>query len=168
VQARLASANIMDFGCAVHTAADFYAHSLYAHVIDPVGGRLPLYDPAAPIKPGAREDEVFDRTRFSINNPRPALTESQTRSYWRGKLVSGQWWRWYTSYPDDLKSATQLGPRRCLPDHDLIAVDDAASEDKPNHLYPAKAVYNAQFALRRDAAVRHVRSLYRQWKQAHG
>src|SRR5262249_51261919 len=121
---RLATGNVSDLGYACHTVADFYAHSLYAHVVARGREPLPLYNPAQPINPGTAQDEVFDRSRFSINNDQPALTEEQTRAYWKGRLITGQWWRWFATYPNDIQKPSVLEPRRCLPDHDLLAVDD--------------------------------------------
>jgi hypothetical protein len=167
IQQRLNTGKLNDLGRACHTAADFYAHTLYAHVVDPVAGELPLYNPARPVDPGARQDAVFDRARFSINNARPALTEAQTRAYWQGQVISGQWWRWYATYPNDLQTPPQLNARRCLPDHDLLAVDARSAKNNPAHLYPTQAVFNQQFALRQNAAERHVTALYRDWCRRH-
>lgn len=167
IQDRLATGDVCDLGCACHAAADFYAHSLYAHVVAPVGGQLPLYDPSQPMDPGAKQDAVFDRARFSINNDTPALTEAQTRAYWRGQLISGQWWRWYATYPNDIQEPKVLAPRRCLPDHDLLAVDKRVTKVDPQHLYPTVAAYNHQFALRKNAAERHVRALFNAWYAKH-
>lgn len=167
VQTRLDSGDSRDLGFACHTVGDFYAHSLYAHVVEPVADQLPLYDPAQPVNPGAKQDEVFDRAKFSINNDAPALNEAQTRAFWQGKLVSGQWWRWYTTYPDEIQTKQELAPRRCLPDHDLLAVDAKSSENNPKHLYPTKAAYNRQFDLRKNAAERHVRALFLTWYARH-
>ena len=163
IQQRLDSGDVSDLGRACHTVADFYAHSLYAHIVQPVAGKLPLYNPAHPINPGARQDAVFDRSKFSINNNKPVLSEAQTRTYWQGKLITGQWWRSFTTYPNDIQTPKVLGPRRCLPDHDLLAVDDTSTSDNPRHLYPTKGAYNAQFDLRKDAAERHVRALFLDW-----
>jgi hypothetical protein len=165
---RLSSGRVGDLGRACHAVADFYAHSLFAHVVAPVGGRLPLYDPGHPPNPGTKQDAVFNRAKFSINNSAPTLSEAATRAYWQGKLISGQWWRAYSTYPNDIQSPKTLGPRRCLPDHDLLAVDDLTTRDKPEHLYPTKAKYNQQFVLRKNAAERHVRSLFLDWYAQHG
>ncbi len=167
IQQRLASGDVGDLGLACHAVADFYAHSLYGHVVAPIAGKLPLYDPAQPINPGAKQDAVFSRTRFSINNDKPALSEAQTRTYWQGKLISGQWWRSFTTYPNDIQTPPVLGPRRCLPDHDLLAVDDRSAADNPKHLYPTMAAYNAQFDLRKSAAERHVRAVFVVWYAKH-
>jgi hypothetical protein len=167
IQRRLESGDLGDLGRACHAVADFYAHSLYAHIVPPVSGKLPLYDPAHPVDPGAKQNAVFDRSRFSINNDQPALTEAQTRAYWQGKLISGQWWRGFTTYPNDIQTPPALDPRRCLPDHDLLAVDDESTKDNPKHLYATKAAFNRQFALRKSAAERHVRAVFLDWHARH-
>ncbi len=167
IRLRLASGSVGDLGRACHAIADFYAHTMYAHVVAPVDGKLPLYEASQPINPGSKQDVVFDRSKFSINNDKPMLTEAKTRSHWSGKLISGQWWRDYTTYPNDIQNAVELDPRRCLPDHDLLAVDDLVSQGKAGHLYPTKAAYNAQFALRHDAAARHVRAAFLAWRALH-
>ena len=168
IHQRLGTGDVGDLGRACHAVADFYAHSLYAHVQPATGGDLPLYDPARPVNPGSKQDAVFDRKKFSINNAKPPLDEPATRAFWKGKLISGQWWRNYSTYPDDIQSPTLLGPRRCLPDHDLLAVDDQTSADKPEHLYPTKQAFNDQFNLRKHAAERHVRAIFLDWSQKHG
>jgi hypothetical protein len=167
IQQRLATGSVTDLGLACHTVADFYAHTLYGHVTDPVSGQLPIYDPAHPINPGNEQDAAFDRSRFSINNDEPALTEPETRAYWQGRLISGQWWRWYSTYPNEIQSPQQLNPRRCLPDHDVLAVDAKATKNNPQHLYPTLAEFNRQFALRKSAAERHVRAVFLDWYAKH-
>ncbi len=168
INQRLDTGDVGDLGRACHAVADFYAHSLYAHVVPATGGDLPLYDPAHPVNPGSRQDAVFDRNKFSINNDKPVFKDdSETRAFWKGKLISGQWWRDYSTYPDDIQTPKLLGPRRCLPDHDLLAVDDQTSADKPDHLYPTKQAFNDQFALRQHTAERHVRAIFLDWRAKH-
>jgi hypothetical protein len=168
IHERLATGDVGDLGRACHAVADFYAHTLYGHVIAPVGGKLPLYDPSQPVNPGNKQDAVFDRAKFSINNKNPLYkTDAETRAHWQGKLISGQWWRSFTTYPDDIQNPEELDPRRCLPDHDLLAVDDEATADNPAHLYSTKEAYNDQFKLRKSAAERHVRAVFLDWRAKH-
>jgi hypothetical protein len=82
-------------------------------------------------------------------------------------LVSGQWWRWFATYPNDIQTSAELAPRRCLPDHDYLAVDATSTKDNPKHLYPTKAAYNLQFDLRQRAAERHVRAVFLDWRAKH-
>lgn len=167
IQQRLDSGSVGDLGRACHTVADFYAHTFYAQVAGVVAGQLPLYIPQSAVDPGTRQDAAFDRTKFTINNSNPAMDESQTRACWQGKLISGQWWRWYATYPDDLQTPAQLDPRRCLPDHDVVAVDDECTQANLAHFYSTQAVFNQQFALRKNAAERHVRQIFKDWCDRH-
>lgn len=61
---------------------DFYAHSLYAHVVPATGGHLPLYDPSHPVNPGSRQDAMFDRNKFTINNDKPVFKDASLWSHW--------------------------------------------------------------------------------------
>jgi hypothetical protein len=158
VQERLASGLLTDFGLAAHAIGDFYAHSLYAHCV-PQGpdGLLPLYDPLSPPDP---VHFVYD---FS-NLPVPGCNQDvqAAADLWKGLLISGQWWRWYTTYPDELETDAELAKRRCLPDHDALAVDSRTCPDA-HRLYPSVQQYRRQYQLRLDAAIRHVRQEARAW-----
>ncbi|MCC7386753.1 MAG: transglutaminase family protein [Deltaproteobacteria bacterium] len=163
VRERLASRSLGDFARAAHAIADFYAHSMYGHFADRRGasGPLVLYDPA---RPPPRDRLVYDFTPFEL----PGCTSADARSAadrWQGKLISGQWWRWYTTYPDELQTKAELAIRRCLPDHDVLAVD-GPKPHSDQHLYgddPAK--HEEQFLLRRHAAAEHVHQAYLEWKR---
>ncbi len=158
VRERLDAGAITEFGLAAHAIGDFYAHSLYAHCVPPgADGLLPLYNPASPPDPACF---VYD---FS-NLPIPGCTESvaAANDLWQGRLISGQWWRWYTSYPDELETEAQLAPRRCLPDHDAVAVD-AGTCPEAHRLYPRVQHYKRQYRLRLEAATRHVRQEALAW-----
>ena len=82
---------------------------------------------------------------------------------WNGKIISGQWWRWFTSYPNDIQNPAELNPRRCLPDHDMLAVD-GPTKHSTQHIYTDDAKYQEQFALRKRAAVEHIRKVYEAWR----
>lgn len=158
VQKRLASNAIADFALAAHAIGDFYAHSFYAHCVPPgADGLLPLYDPAAPPDP---RNFVYD----FLNLPIPGCAQSAQAAadLWQGRLISGQWWRWYTAYPDELETEPQLALRRCLPDHDAVAVDSRTCPDT-HRLYPTVQQYKRQYQLRLDAAIRHVRQEAQTW-----
>jgi hypothetical protein len=158
VRSRLASGRLRDFALAAHAIGDFYAHSFYAHCVPTAGdGRLPLYDPSHPPDP--------QRFAYDFSNlPRPGCSKSaaEAATLWRGRLISGQWWRWYTTYPDELESETELAPRRCLPDHDAVAVDSRTAADSMK-LYATVREYKRQYDLRVDAAIRHVRQEAQEW-----
>jgi hypothetical protein len=74
--------------------------TLYADVADrQPDGSLVLYDPSSGIP---AEKLVYDFTKYpELRDCKKAVADAA--AFWRGKLVSGQWWRWYTSFPDELK-----------------------------------------------------------------
>ena len=162
VRTRLATGDLNDFGLATHAIADFYAHSLYGWFMRDrlVGGKLPCYDPAKPL-PADDLDYAFLQ-----NEPRPGGTDDPTQFAlrWRGKLISGQWWRGFTGYPDDLRP--DVPARRCLPDHDRLAVDGPTLDACGNALFVDAASYQRQFALRRQAAIDHIAGEYQRWTPA--
>ena len=163
VKQRLLSDKLDDLGLALHAIGDFYAHSMYAHfAYKSNSGRIEIYDPDNP--PLAKEEINYD---FS-DLPMPgANVDAQTAAKsWQGKLISGQWWRWYTTYPDKLQKPEKLQPRRNLPDHDFLAVD-SRSEDNPHHFFNKNKTYAQQFCLRRNAAIEHIASEYKKWCDRH-
>ena len=161
VERRLATGKLEDLALAAHGIADFYAHSLYGHFAPQRDGRLVLYDPAKPLPSQDLVYDFFGR----LGMPGATTGADPAQDHWRGQLVSGQWWRAYTTYPSALKDAQELRWRRCLPDHDQLAVDSPQNEHGGKHLFSA-AEYAEQYLLRRDAAVRHVRSAFTDWKRA--
>ncbi len=158
VSRRLASGDLYDFALAAHAIGDFYAHTLYADFA-PVqeDGTLGLYDPMHPLPPGQL---AYD---FQPYAPLPGcrLTPDEAAAAWKGRLISGQWWRWYTTFPDDLESDESFGRRRCLPDHDMVGVDGPNPGAEQRHYSGAE--YMRQFNMRRNAAVRHIRNVYHSW-----
>lgn len=154
VDARLASGTLPDFARALHSIADFYAHSTYAHfaAVRPGGdgpGHLDLHDPAAALP--------FNPDYACLGDAVPA---SVTRE-WNGRLISGCWDAWYATYPDELRA--DRARRMSLPPHDRIAVDDNRDTHGGHLLYPDPAAYGRQFRLRRDAARRHMEAAWRAW-----
>lgn len=159
VKARLATGNLKDFGLATHTIADFYAHTLYGEFGPQPDGTLALYDPDAPV---LAEEPVYDFSGCPL--PGCGLGAQAAADHWRSQLISGQWWRWYTTFPDDLENTADFKQyRRCLPDHDFLAVDSA--NYKSPHRYGA-AEYQRQFPMRQAAAVAHIRATYGAWQAA--
>ena len=159
VQQRLASGTLENLALGAHGIADFYAHSLYGHFGPRRDGRLVLYDPSQPLPP---QDLVYDFfARLGLPGCKGSAGAAQ--NHWQGQLISGQWWRLYTTYPKALKGPHELRWRRCLPDQDKLAVDSPKNAHGSAHLYAADE-YAAQYGLRRDAAVRHVRSAFADWK----
>lgn len=160
IQKRLSTGEITDFAYAVHAIADFYAHTLYGDFAKlRADGNLELYDPTS----GLPSDKLaYDFTKFpQLPGCKKSVEEAQ--SFWRGKLISGQWWRWYTSFPDELERKTNFESRFCLPDHDVVAVDSRKRKDE--HMYE-KDEYKKQYELRRQAAIEHIQAAYEQWKAA--
>lgn len=162
VKARLATGELHDFGLATHAIADFYAHSLYGWFMRNrlAAGKLPPYDPAHPLAPAELEYS------FLQSEPRPGGADDATQfvNRWSGKLISGQWWRWYTTYPRDIRA--DAPQRRCLPDHDRLAVDSPNLGSGGNALFADAASYKQQFGLRRQAAIEHIAAEYKRWERA--
>lgn len=160
VQQRLATGRLRDFAYAIHAVADFYAHTVYADFgpKDAAGNLVP-YDPASP----APTRPTYD---FSPYQPLPGCSETlaQAAADWEGKLISGQWWRWYSTFPDKLKDSPGFAHRRCLPDHDTMAVDSPMPHAQQRRY--SRAEYTHQFQLRRAAAVGHIRQIYQSWRRA--
>ncbi len=155
VPERLSTGDLTDFARAVHAVGDFYAHTLYADFAprSSQDSPLPLYDPDSRL-PTAQI--AYD---FSAYVPIPGCKGSadSAAAMWKKELISGQWWRWYSTFPSDLKNRKDFPRRRCLPDHDRIAVD-GPTRGADHRRYNA-ADYSMQFRLRYDAAVRHVRKI---------
>jgi hypothetical protein len=157
VRKRLASPDLGDFALAVHAIGDFYAHSVYAEFAPRrPDGTIPPYDPATFDAGGLAYD--FDPYAPLPGADRPV---EACEKLWRGKLVSGQWWRWFSTFPDDLQDRHDFPDHRCLPDHDLLAVDGPNPRKEVAHRYAG--VWAEQYALRRTAAVEHVRMACAQW-----
>ena len=154
VQRRLESGKLYEFALAVHAIGDFYAHSLYAELAPrKANGSIDLYDPKKPI-PAATL--VYDFGGIELPGCTHRYQEAQSR--WNGELISGQWWRDFTAFPDELENAPDFLWRRCLPDHDAIAVDSPSRSD--SHRRYTEQVYREQFRWRRDLAVRHIKAAY--------
>jgi hypothetical protein len=156
---RLASDSLESFALAIHAISDFYAHTVYAEFANRrADGSLELYDP-----------NTFDasgiRYKFAPYAPLPGADRpvQDCEQLWKGQLISGQWWRWYTTFPDDLQDRKDFPEHRCLPDHDLIAVD-SNSQGHGNACHRYFGQWGEQYALRYAAAVEHVRDAYDHWK----
>lgn len=162
VERRLASGELRDLGLALHGIGDFYAHTTYADFAARDGAGLRLYDPG---QPALASEPRYD---FAPYAPLPGCTRTTEAAalLWNGALISGQWWRWFTTYPDDIQSKPELERRRCLPDHDQLAVDGGHRSSK--HVRYSQSEYRVQYELRRGAATRHVRQAFRAWRARHG
>ena len=159
VRRRLRSGRLVDFALATHAIGDFYAHTLYADFAPLLpDGNLAPFDADHPLPAGQL---VYDFSPFA---PLPgcACDAAGAERYWQGRLVSGQWRRWYVHFPGELESAPGFRWRLCLPDHDQVAVDGPCR--KPAHLHYTKpGEYDRQFLLRRQAAVSHIRRVWLEW-----
>ncbi len=158
VQQRLQSGQVKDFGLAGHTIADFYAHTVYGEFGRVDDNGLEIYDPG---QTQLARKPVYDFTECDL--PGCALNARQAARHWKGEIISGQWWRWYATFPDDLQETADFKQyRRCLPDHDVTAVD-SPKYPGPTHRY-TEAEFVRQFGLRRQAAMTHIRQAYLEWK----
>ncbi len=159
VSDRLATGALKDFALATHAIADFYAHTLYGEFAPRNGNALVLYDPTSP---SFATPPAYDFHQAGCSLPGCQLDADTAAAHWRGQVISGQWWRWYSTFPDDLENTSDFKQfRRCLPDHDFLAVD-SPSYPTPHHY--AADEYAEQFGLRRAAAIAHVRAAYQAWK----
>ena len=160
VAGRLATGKLPDLALAAHGISDFYAHTMYGEFGPKSGGKLALYDPASPLP-----SDAFTYTFFeTLGMPGSSVDAATAEAHWDGSLISGQWWRFFTTFPKALKAADDFAWRRALPDHDTLAVDAPQAKKGAPHFYDA-ATYAAQFVMRRDAAVRHVKQAYADWKR---
>lgn len=158
---RLSTGKLRDFGLATHSIADFYAHTLYGEFGRQQNGALEVYDPDAP---DLARPPSYDFHQPNCTLPGCSLDANAAAAHWQGQIISGQWWRWYSTFPDDLEGTDDFKRyRRCLPDHDFLAVD-SPKYSAPHH-YSADE-YQRQFGLRRAAAIAHVRAVYQDWQAA--
>ncbi len=179
--------NLNEFAYAVHSIADFYAHTSYAQFAKrPTTNKIALFDgsPQNIISgPNPYDVEPFklsDATRFSINpffykdgTNRNAAIKYCTKM----KIISGRyaqtkdpyqgWWEQMFYYiPYRLRTAPGFSSRGALPHHNEIAVDAPAKNGTipaDHRLYTDSPTYQKQFNVRVDAARRHIVELYKQW-----
>jgi hypothetical protein len=76
-------------------------------------------------------------------------------------LISGQWSRWFAPIPDELENSPDFSRRKCLPDHDAVAVDKDVME--PGHKLFDKYEYKRQVIARERAAIAHIGKVYKEW-----
>lgn len=164
--------NLNSFHCAVHGIGDFYAHSSYAEFGVVQEGKLALYNPANPASsltqsPDYGQGSGFDIAsgKFSINANLWKGSAQEATALWKGKLVSGRYAQHgdsqdileaITFIPASLTKDKDFYLRGSLPHHNEIAVDDDTGS---NVLYDQDK-FAAQYALRKDAAVRHIRQAF--------
>jgi hypothetical protein len=131
VNSRLKSKVLKDFAYAVHSVGDFYAHSTW--------GLFTLKDGIIPV---FTNDSLIESSSYKYNNSifdnssECQCTPEQIQLQWNGKLISGKWLRWYNHIPGELKNRPDYNIRKCLPDHDHLAVDSEIFTPGANYLIP--------------------------------
>lgn len=182
--------NLDAFARAAHAIGDFYSHSSYGHFAVETNGSIEPFNPDRPDAGFARPDYGpllgFDLSHaiFSVNKTlwRRGLT-NEVAAAWDGRLISGRYAQDHDTWPGLLNHLLMEGvtyiPKRLtkapdfhlrggLPHHNEIAVDHDPDKEGPqkNRLYGEDA-YAKQFALRRGAAVKHIRKVFeRHWDPA--
>ncbi|MCC7138346.1 MAG: transglutaminase domain-containing protein [Planctomycetes bacterium] len=163
-----------EFALAAHGIADFYAHSNWAHEKDAGAATVPLHPGSGDALPGARYTSgPYDLEHGTAPNPRhaPRATPAAAAAHFADRVVSGRYaqrgdgggfFERITYLPRGLEDDPSFYWRGFLPRHDAVAVD---KPERPSaHVFSA-AQYKRQYALRYDAAVRHVRAAFQQgWR----
>jgi hypothetical protein len=164
---RLATKSLEDFALAIHAIGDFYAHTYYGYfALDPVTNKIPVYNPANPIDPASLKynfSTLGGLPGNKLSKCRPGVASAE--ELWTGKLISGQWYRWYASIPNDIQKNDDFCTRRCLPDHDAVAVDSEKFDPAKHKLFKTQTEYKKQFDARKQAATEHIKLVYKQWKK---
>jgi hypothetical protein len=172
--------NLDLFHRAAHAIGDFYAHSSYGQFGAVRNGKLALYDPGNPAAslPQAPEygagsdfDIVSGKFKFTTNDDLWKGSPQEAAALWKGKLISGRYAQKgdskkiveaITFIPAALTKDKSFRLRGSLPHHNEIAVD----EDQGSNILYDKGKFAAQYQLRKDAAVRHIRQAFvENWKQ---
>lgn len=169
--------NLDAFHRAAHAIGDFYAHSSYGAFGLVQKGKLALYDPANPTAslpqpPDYGAGSAFDIAvgQFSTNAALWQGTAQSAATLWKGKLISGRYAQKRDSHgivesitfiPATLSKDKKFPLRGSLPHHNEIAVD----EDVGSNVLYSQDKFAAQYKLRKDAAVRHIRQAFiNNWK----
>ncbi len=169
--------NLDVFHLAAHAIGDFYAHSSYGEFGAVQDGRLAIYDSTNPASslphlPDYGTGSHFDIAsgKFSTNAALWKGSPQEAATLWKGKLISGRYAQKGDSHnitetitfiPSLLTREKGFGLRGSLPHHNEIAVDE---DQGKNNLYDSDR-FAAQYLLRKDAAVRHIRKAFADnWK----
>lgn len=172
----------------VHSVADFYAHSSYAHFAsyETNEKNIKLYDEIIHSQlhtPYDRNEfNLMDTKRFSVNeyyykdNTRDRAVKYCTNM----KIISGRFAqkgddkqglleKMFIQVPYALRSAKTFPDRACLPHHNEIAVDAPLKPDEKipsgHTLYQTRERFQKQFELRFSAAKRHINKVYKIWER---
>jgi hypothetical protein len=173
--------NLDLFHRAAHAIGDFYAHSSYGQFGAIRNGRLVLYDPDDPAASLQQAPEYGEASDFDIASGKLKFTTNgnlwkgstqEAAALWKGKLISGRYAQKHDSHgvvetitfiPASLTKDKSFRLRGSLPHHNEIAVD----EDRGHNILYDKGKFAAQYQLRKDAAVRHIRQAFiENWKQS--
>lgn len=169
--------NLDMFHLAAHAIGDFYAHSSYGQFGAQVNGALALYNPADPASTLPQPPDYGAASAFNIATGQfttnAALWQGNTQAaaaLWQGKVISGRYAQTSDSHgiaesityiPATLTRDKRFALRGALPHHNEIAVD----EDSGSNVLYTQDKFAAQFKLRKDAAVRHIRQAFiENWK----
>jgi len=180
---RLREKTLDGFARGGHGIGDFYAHTSYAHFAKKDSkGELALFD-------GQTTDDRFERPpdygrpefdlhdgRFSVNTAKCSMSRDEAINFWNGqKILSGRFAqpgdpyqglleKTFVSIPYILRTSEDFKSRTCLPHHNEIAVDQPRMP-QGHKLYQNPEDYAKQFKLRKNAAVSHIRQMYKEWEQ---
>ncbi|TCV90627.1 transglutaminase domain-containing protein [Sulfurirhabdus autotrophica] len=169
--------NLDLFHQAAHGIGDFYAHSSYGEFGAIQNGKLALYNsdnPSStlPQPPDYEAGSGFNIAsgKFSTNTALWKGNAQAASALWKGKLISGRYAQKMDSHgiteaitfiPASLTKDKNFALRGSLPHHNEIAVD----EDTGSNTLYAASKFAAQYKLRKDAAVRHIRKAFiENWK----
>ncbi|SEK86064.1 transglutaminase-like domain-containing protein [Nitrosovibrio tenuis] len=172
-QFRTAGVRNLDlFHRAAHGIGDFYAHSSYGEFAAVQNGKLALYDPNNPAASlpqapdyGTGSDFDIASAKFSTNTALWKGSPQEAAALWKGKLISGRYAQKSDSHsiveritfvPAVLTKDKSFKARGSLPHHNEIAVD----EDQGSNVLYDSGKFAAQYNLRKDAAVRHIRQAF--------
>jgi hypothetical protein len=176
IEERIKSKKVEDFAKAIHAIGDFYAHSTY---VDIMKNTLKMKPEDIPIYNAKTLPDISnvkynfsalggmpgsDLTGCKVRSNRPEINKAE--ELWNGKIISGQWWRWFNTIPQDLKNNKDFCTRRCIPDHDAIAVDSPVFNPTKNKLCKDNAEYTLQFGIRKKLAIEHIKKVFGEWRAA--
>lgn len=120
-----------------------------------------------PQPPDYGTDSDFDIAsgKFTTNKALWKGSHAEAAALWKGKLISGRYAQKndakniveaITSIPASLMAGKSFSLRGALPHHNEIAVD----EDEGSNVLYDNTKFAAQYKLRKDAAVRHIRQAF--------
>ncbi len=184
---RLEQKSISGLAYAGHAISDFYAHTTYAHFAKINGNGLVLFN--GTITPdifatlpdyGSGQFDLNDASKFSTNAKYCSkISKADIKKLNTKMIISGRFAqpgdpyqsfleKYFVNIPYELKNSKDFPWRGCLPHHNEIAVDGPLLNNKipdGHKLYSQSQVYQNQYDLRKNAAVRHLKELYIQWKR---